>query len=98
VHRQERAKLKTDPRWDELMDDILAGKFGDAEFFKPLVESVHDMTVRKQRMTYASVLATSRYTCMPVGHHKFGLKKCMQHSNHVFTTLGAESTGARFRH
>eukprot|EP01025_Chloroclados_australasicus_P057892 TRINITY_DN723_c0_g1_i1.p1 TRINITY_DN723_c0_g1~~TRINITY_DN723_c0_g1_i1.p1 ORF type:complete len:919 (-),score=118.15 TRINITY_DN723_c0_g1_i1:357-2993(-) len=43
--REERADFETDPRWQELMQDILDGKFGDKKFFKPLVQSVDDMNV-----------------------------------------------------
>eukprot|EP01024_Parvocaulis_polyphysoides_P055451 TRINITY_DN5680_c0_g1_i2.p3 TRINITY_DN5680_c0_g1~~TRINITY_DN5680_c0_g1_i2.p3 ORF type:complete len:155 (-),score=31.98 TRINITY_DN5680_c0_g1_i2:326-745(-) len=43
--REERADFETDPRWQELMKDILDGKFGDKKFFKPLVQSVDDMNV-----------------------------------------------------
>lgn len=32
-------------RWDELMADIEGGMFGDKEYFKPLVDSVHNMKV-----------------------------------------------------
>mmetsp|Transcript_9136 Transcript_9136/g.24625 ORF Transcript_9136/g.24625 Transcript_9136/m.24625 type:complete len:866 (-) Transcript_9136:323-2920(-) len=43
--RKTRKDLKTDPRWDAIMEDIKGGMFGDAEYFKPLVDSVHDMSV-----------------------------------------------------
>eukprot|EP01023_Acetabularia_acetabulum_P010479 TRINITY_DN14767_c0_g3_i4.p1 TRINITY_DN14767_c0_g3~~TRINITY_DN14767_c0_g3_i4.p1 ORF type:complete len:878 (+),score=208.77 TRINITY_DN14767_c0_g3_i4:58-2691(+) len=43
--RKERADFETDPRWQELMQDILEGKFGDKKYFKPLVQSVDDMNV-----------------------------------------------------
>jgi len=32
-------------RWDAIMADITGGMFGDAEYFKPLVDGVNDMTV-----------------------------------------------------
>mmetsp|Transcript_21955 Transcript_21955/g.37564 ORF Transcript_21955/g.37564 Transcript_21955/m.37564 type:complete len:868 (-) Transcript_21955:290-2893(-) len=43
--RKERKTLKTDPRWDQLMKDIEGGMFGDAEYFKPMVDAVHNMKV-----------------------------------------------------
>ncbi|KAJ9506352.1 hypothetical protein QJQ45_004972 [Haematococcus lacustris] len=43
--RKERKDFKTDPRWNELMADIEGGMFGDKEYFKPLVDSVHNMKV-----------------------------------------------------
>jgi starch phosphorylase len=43
--RKERATYKTDPRFDEIMKDIVGGMFGDKEYFKPLVDSVSNMKV-----------------------------------------------------
>lgn len=43
--RKERKNFKTDPRWDELMADIEGGMFGDKEYFKPLVDGIHNMKV-----------------------------------------------------
>mmetsp|Transcript_11859 Transcript_11859/g.25461 ORF Transcript_11859/g.25461 Transcript_11859/m.25461 type:complete len:871 (-) Transcript_11859:450-3062(-) len=43
--RKERKDFKTDPRWNEIMADIEAGMFGDKDYFKPLVDSVHNMKV-----------------------------------------------------
>lgn len=43
--RQERATYETDPRWNKIMSDIQSGRFGDEEYFKPLVDSVHNMDV-----------------------------------------------------
>ena len=35
----------TTHRWNELMQDIEDGMFGDKEYFKPLVDSVNNMKV-----------------------------------------------------
>uniref|UniRef100_A0A7R9VNV1 Alpha-1,4 glucan phosphorylase n=1 Tax=Chlamydomonas euryale TaxID=1486919 RepID=A0A7R9VNV1_9CHLO len=43
--RQERKNFKTEPRWNEIMKDIEGGMFGDAEYFKPMVDSVNNMDV-----------------------------------------------------
>ena len=44
--RKDRAALKQDPRFNEIMSDIENGMFGDKEYFKPLVDSISNMKVR----------------------------------------------------
>jgi hypothetical protein len=44
--RKERKAFKTDPRFDEIMADVAGGMFGDADYFKPLVDSISNMKVR----------------------------------------------------
>ena len=43
--RKERSAFKTDSRWNEIMGDIEGGMFGDKDYFKPLVDAVHNMKV-----------------------------------------------------
>lgn len=43
--RKERKEFITDPRWDLVMEAIENGEFGDKKYFKPMVESVHNMKV-----------------------------------------------------
>nr|QKY15157.1 starch phosphorylase (SP) [Polytomella parva] len=43
--RKDRKNFKTDSRWNEIMADIEAGKFGDKDYFKPLVDAIHNMKV-----------------------------------------------------
>lgn len=47
-------------RWDELMRDIESGMFGDKDFFKPLVDSVHNMKVRALAWKATRVNARNR--------------------------------------
>jgi starch phosphorylase len=54
--REERKNLKTDPRWDAIMDDISGGMFGDPEYFQPLIDSVHNMDVSVPTEQHASSL------------------------------------------
>lgn len=56
--REERKDFETDPRWDELMEMIEEGEFGDEEYFKPLVDSVHDMEVGNDWFLLANDFAT----------------------------------------
>ncbi|KAK9849011.1 hypothetical protein WJX84_007293 [Apatococcus fuscideae] len=43
--REERANFKDyDPRWVKVMDALLSGQFGDADYFQDLVDNVNDMT------------------------------------------------------
>lgn len=44
--RKERKDFKTDPRWDEIMDMIKKGTFGNDKF-DALVDSVNDMKVTR---------------------------------------------------
>ena len=43
--RDERAEFATDERWDKVIKAIRSGKFGDAKFFKPLMDNIDDMQV-----------------------------------------------------
>lgn len=56
--RETRKDFETDPRWDELMELIEEGEFGDKEFFKVLVDSVHDMDVGNDWFLLANDFAT----------------------------------------
>ena len=35
-------------RWNEIMADIEGGMFGDKDYFKPMVDSVNNMKVRRR--------------------------------------------------
>ena len=41
--REERAGFVTDERWDKVVKAIRKGQFGDAKFFKPLMDNIDDM-------------------------------------------------------
>ena len=43
--REERAEYVTDERWDKVIKAIRSGEFGDAKFFKPLMDNIDDMQV-----------------------------------------------------
>lgn len=45
--REERADLVTDERWDKVVQAIRKGKFGDAKYFKPLMDNIDDMQVTR---------------------------------------------------
>ena len=47
--RKDRATFKQDPRFNEIMSDIENGMFGDKEYFKPLVDSISNMKVRREK-------------------------------------------------
>ncbi|CAD7703361.1 unnamed protein product [Ostreobium quekettii] len=55
--RKERKEFKTDPRWDEIMDMIKKGTFGNDKF-EALVDSVNDMTVGNDWFLLANDFAT----------------------------------------
>lgn len=61
--RKERKNLKTDARFDEIMADIEGGAFGDKDYFKPLVDSVSNMKVRRA----CGVLAACLKGCLMRG-------------------------------
>lgn len=41
--RKERKDLKTDPRFDAVCESILAGNYGDKEYYTRLVDTVYNM-------------------------------------------------------
>eukprot|EP00210_Caulerpa_lentillifera_P007275 g6957.t1 len=43
--REERKDFITDERWDKIIEAIREGEFGDAKFFKPLMDNIDDMTI-----------------------------------------------------
>eukprot|EP00210_Caulerpa_lentillifera_P006067 g5797.t1 len=43
--RKERKDFVTDERWDKIIEAIRQGEFGDAKFFKPLMDNIDDMNI-----------------------------------------------------
>jgi len=43
--RTNRAEFVTDNRWDKVVEAIREGEFGDAKYFKPLMDNIDDMQI-----------------------------------------------------